>query len=314
MNHKLVFVAGATGMVGRALVENLTSIGYSNLLTPSSNEVDLRNYDEVLDYFEKNKPNIIVLAAAKVGGIREQVEKTVDYLQDNLLIEINVIRVAHIFRVEKLIFVASANIYPINSSIPIGEGNLLSGAFDKSTESYSLAKVVGIKLIEAYRKQFGDNFFSLVPCNLYGEHDSFDSIKAHVLPALISRIHQANVNNLSEIILWGSGDSTREFLYVRDFAKILTYFIENDMAETYINIGSGEEYSIRNLAKIIANIIGYIGEIKFDHNNPDGFKRKSLDISNQFKYKLYPETDLKTGIKKTYLWYLNHQRDSRKEL
>jgi GDP-L-fucose synthase len=312
MNHKVVFVAGANGMVGRALVENLIISGYSNLLTPSSNELDLTNYNDVFRYFKKTKPDIVILAAAKVGGIMANINEPVDFIENNLLIQTNVIKVSSLALIEKLIFIASSCIYPRLSKQPMKEEYILSGPLEPTNQYYSIAKLAGIKHVEAYKNQFKKNFLSLIPCNLYGKNDNFDSISSHVIAALIVKIHLAKTEGLKEVILWGTGTARREFLFVNDFAQSVLYFIENDISDAYINIGSGIDYSIRELAEIVASIVGYDGSIRFDHVNPDGMPVKLLDISRQEHYGWKSKTDIKQGISETYDWYLNHQKELRK--
>lgn len=312
MKNKVIFVAGANGMVGRSLVETLTSSGYSHLLTPPSSELDLTKYNDVFEYFVSNKPDIVILAAAKVGGIMANINEPVDFIENNLFIQSNIIKVSSLTDVKKLIFIASSCIYPRLSKQPMKEDYILSGPLEPTNQYYSIAKLAGIKHIEAYKKQFNKNFLSLIPCNLYGKNDNFDPISSHVIAGLIRKFHLAKIENLKEVVLWGTGQARREFLFVDDFAKSVVYFIENNISESFINIGSGVDYSIKELAGIIASIIGYNGSIRFDKVNPDGMPKRLLDISRQVNYGWNSTTNIKQGISQTYEWYLTHQDESRK--
>jgi GDP-L-fucose synthase len=314
MKDRVIFVAGANGMVGRSLVETLTSSGYSHLLTPSSSELNLTNYNSVFEYFVRNKPDIVIIAAAKVGGIMANINEPVDFIENNLFIQTNLIKVSSLTNVKKLIFIASSCIYPRLSKQPMKEDYILSGPLEPTNQYYSIAKLAGIKHIEAYKKQFNKNFLSLIPCNLYGKNDNFDPISSHVIAGLIRKFHLAKMEDLKEVVLWGTGHARREFLFVDDFAKSVVYFIENNISEAFINIGSGVDYSIKELAGIIASIIGYNGSIRFDKVNPDGMPKKLLDISRQVNYGWNSTTTIKQGISLTYEWYLAHQDELRKSI
>lgn len=313
MKDNAVFVAGANGMVGKALVENLALSGYTNLLTPSSAELNLTNYIEVENYFRNNNPRIVILAAAKVGGIMANINSPVAFIETNLLIQSNVIKVSADTLVEKLIFIGSSCIYPKLSKQPMKEEYLLTGELELTNQYYSIAKLAGLKHVEAYKRQFNKNFISLIPCNLYGANDNFDPINSHVIAALIKKFHQAKIEDLVEVVLWGTGLARREFLFVDDFAKSVVFFIENDIEESFINIGSGIDYSISELASIISNVVGYKGLIRFDNVNPDGMPKKLLDVSNQKKYGWHSKTDIEEGVSQTYQWYLNNQDQLRKQ-
>lgn len=313
MKNDVIFVAGANGMVGRALVDNLILDGYTNLLTPSSAELNLTNYIEVENYFRNNNPRIVIMAAAKVGGIMANINSPVAFVETNLLIQSNIIKVSADTLVKKLIFIASSCIYPKLSKQPMKEEYILTGSLEVTNQYYSIAKLAGLKHVEAYKHQFNKNFITLIPCNLYGANDNFDPTNSHVIAALIRKFHQAKIEKSEEIVLWGTGNARREFLYVDDFAKSVVFFIETDIEESYINIGSGIDYSISELASIIANVIGYKGLIRFDNVNPDGMPKKLLDVSKQKKYGWQSKTDIESGVLQTYQWFLSHQDYFRKQ-
>ncbi len=321
LNDK-IYVAGASGMVGNALCKFLIKKGFkeenNKLLKSTKKNLDLRNYSLVNKWFEINKPDIVIIAAAKVGGIIANRDYPVEFLLDNLKIQNNLIEAAFNFKVKRLLFLGSSCIYPKFSQQPIKEGYLLQGHLESSNQCYALAKIAGIKLCEAYRKQYNFDTISLMPTNLYGPHDNYHIKNSHVMASLIRKFHEAKINNIKKVVCWGTGKPLREFLYVEDFAeacfKVLTKWEPNKYNSTidndgfplnWINVGSKFEISIKELANKIANEIGYEGQIIWDTNMPDGTPRKKLD--NKFINKLDWEatTNLDIGIKKTYLSFKN---------
>ena len=274
-----IYVAGANGMVGSAIVRKLQSAGFNNLITPSSRELDLRNQSAVNSFFEQEQPELVFLAAAKVGGIVANNTYRAEFLYDNLMITANVIEAAYRHRVAKLLFLGSSCIYPKLAPQPLKEEYLLTGPLEETNEPYAIAKIAGIKLCEAYRDQYGCNFISAMPTNLYGPGDNYDLEKSHVIPALIRKIHTAKQNNAPIVEIWGSGNPLREFLHVDDLADACFYLMHNYDERQFVNVGTGEDISIRHLAELIGKIIGYTGEFVFNSDRPDGTPRKLMDIS-----------------------------------
>ncbi|HQW56341.1 MAG TPA: GDP-L-fucose synthase [Saprospiraceae bacterium] len=274
-----IYVAGANGMVGSAIVRKLQSAGFNNLITPSSRELDLRNQSAVNSFFEQEQPELVFLAAAKVGGIVANNTYRAEFLYDNLMITANVIEAAHRHGVAKLLFLGSSCIYPKLAPQPLKEEYLLTGLLEETNEPYAIAKIAGIKLCEAYRDQYGCNFISAMPTNLYGPGDNYDLEKSHVIPALIRKIHTAKQNNAPIVEIWGSGNPLREFLHVDDLADACFYLMHNYDERQFVNVGTGEDISIRHLAELIGKIIGYTGEFVFNSDRPDGTPRKLMDIS-----------------------------------
>lgn len=300
-----IYIAGHNGMVGSALVRELKKQGYENIITRGSKELDLRNQALVNDFFETEKPDYVILAAAKVGGIHANNTFPAEFLYDNLMIEANVIHAAYMHNVTKLLFLGSSCIYPKFAEQPIKEEYLLTGSLEPTNEAYAVAKITGIELCRFYRKQYGCDFISAMPTNLYGINDNFDLETSHVMPALIRKFHEAKVNNNSEVVMWGTGKPKREFLYVDDLADACIHLIKNYSDELHVNIGTGEDVEIRELANIIKDVVGYQGEIINDLSKPDGTPRKLLNVgllhSTNWKHKV----DLSEGIKTVYQWYLN---------
>jgi len=274
-----IYVAGANGMVGSAIVRKLQSAGFNNLITPSSRELDLRNQSAVNSFFEQEQPELVFLAAAKVGGIVANNTYRAEFLYDNLMITANVIEAAYRHGVAKLLFLGSSCIYPKLAPQPLKEEYLLTGLLEETNEPYAIAKIAGIKLCEAYRDQYGCNFISAMPTNLYGPGDNYDLEKSHVIPALIRKIHTAKQNNAPIVEIWGSGNPLREFLHVDDLADACFYLMHNYDERQFVNVGTGEDISIRHLAELIGKIIGYTGEFVFNSDRPDGTPRKLMDIS-----------------------------------
>lgn len=295
-----IFVAGHRGMVGSAIVRNLKSKGFKNLILKTSSELDLRNQKEVNSFFNLNQPEFVFLAAAKVGGINANNIYRGEFLYDNLIIELNVIESARVYGVKKLLFLGSSCIYPSNAPQPLKEEYLLSGYLESTNEPYAIAKIAGIKLCESYYRQYGCNFISAMPTNLYGPNDNYDLEKSHVLPALIRKFHEAAANNLPLVTVWGSGKPFREFLHVDDLADACFLLMEKYDDIQFVNIGFGEDISIRDLATLISQITGFKGEIIYDTSRPDGTVRKLMDSSKMNQLGWSPKIDLKNGILKTY--------------
>ncbi len=295
-----IYIAGSNGMVGSAIVRKLLKAGYDNLLTPSSKDLDLRNQAAVEAFFEAEKPEFIFLAAAKVGGIMANNTYRAEFLYDNLIIEANVIHAAHKFGVKKLLFLGSSCIYPKMAPQPLKEEYLLTGPLEPTNEPYAIAKIAGIKLCEAYRDQYGDNFISAMPTNLYGPNDNYDLANSHVIPALLQKIHNAKVNGDKTVEIWGSGNPRREFLHVDDLADACFYMMHNYEERQFVNVGTGEDISIRELAELIAKIVGFQGEFVFNTEKPDGTPRKLLDVSILTSKQWHPAIGLEEGLRSVY--------------
>ena len=301
-----IFVAGHNGMVGSAICRELRKNGYDNLILKDSKELDLRNQQMVNDFFKKIQPEYVFLAAAKVGGIMANSTFKADFIYDNLMIQNNIIHSSFKFGVNKLLFLGSSCIYPKMSPQPIKEEYLLSGYLESSNEPYAIAKIAGLKLCEYYREQYQSNFISLMPTNLYGFNDIFDLNNSHVLPALIRKFHEAKINNTAHVELWGSGNPLREFLFVDDLAEACLFMMINYNESMPLNIGTGKDLSILDLAETIKNIIGFSGSIKWDSSKPDGTPRKLLDVGKVNSLGWQAKTKLSEGIKKTYEWYIQN--------
>lgn len=302
--HQKIYIAGHRGMVGSAIVRKLKQEGYSNLVYRSSAELDLRDQKAVFDFFSHEKPEFVFLAAAKVGGILANNTYRADFLYDNLMMEANIIKASHAFGVEKLLFLGSSCIYPKMCPQPIKEEYLLTGLLEPTNEPYAIAKIAGIKLAETFREQYGCNFISAMPTNLYGPNDNYDLANSHVLPALIRKFHEAKINNNPTVSIWGTGTPKREFLHVDDLAQACYFLMQNYNGDTWINVGTGEDVSIKELAETIKEIVGYSGSLVFDSEKPDGTPRKLMDVSkiNQLGWK--HSISLKEGIISTYADYL----------
>ena len=306
---KKVYIAGHKGLVGSAIDRVLTKNGYTNIIRKTHSELDLRNREEVFDFFKKEKPNWVFLSAAKVGGIYANNTYPVDFLLYNLQIQNNIIEASYENNVEKLMFLGSSCIYPKECPQPIKEEYLLSGYLESTNRPYALVKIAGIELCDAYNRQYNTNYIAVMPCNLYGINDNYHPENAHVIPMLIRRFHEAKINNLKETVIWGSGTPLREFMFSDDLAEACLYLMENKNAEDigrFINIGSGKEVTIKELADLIKKVIGFEGDIKLDSSKPDGTMRKLLDVSKinslGWKYK----TELEDGLKIAYNDFLNN--------
>jgi len=303
LKDKLIYVAGHTGMVGSAIVRKLKELGHENFILKTSSELDLRDSSAVDLFFEKEKPQLVFLAAAKVGGILANMKYPADFLFDNLAISSNVIRSSHKHSVEKLLFLGSSCIYPKFANQPISESSLLTGELEPTNEPYALAKIAGIKMCEAYRAQHGCNFISAMPTNLYGPGDNYHPQNSHVLPSFIRRFHEAKLNSQLEVQCWGSGDPMREFLHVNDLASACIFLMENYDEEGWVNIGTGSDLRIKDLANMVADVVGYKGQIKWDTSKPDGTPRKLLNVGliNSLGWKA--SIDLRKGIESVYEKY-----------
>jgi GDP-L-fucose synthase len=297
-----IFVAGSNGMVGSAIVRELKKNGFLNLLLPDSKSLDLRNQADVFDFFEINKPDYVFLAAAKVGGIHANNIYPAQFLYENMMIQNNVIHHAHLNGVKKLLFLGSSCIYPKFSEQPIREDSLLTGTLEPTNEAYAIAKISGVEMCKFYKKQYGSNFISAMPTNLYGINDNFDLNNSHVLPALLRKFIEAKKNNTNEVSIWGSGSPKREFLYVDDLAKACLFLMLNYNEPETINVGTGEDLAIKDLALLIKKTVGYEGNLVFDASKPDGTPRKLLDVSKINNLGWKHETNLEQGIHKTLSW------------
>lgn len=299
-----IYIAGHRGMVGSAIFRNLIQQGFSNIITRKSAELDLRNQQAVDDFFTAEKPMYVFLAAAKVGGIYANNTYRADFLYDNLTIQTNVIHAAWKNNVSKLLFLGSSCIYPKLAPQPLKEEYLLTGLLEQTNEPYAIAKIAGIKLCEAYHRQYGCNFISVMPTNLYGIGDNYDLDNSHVLPALIRKVHEGKINNATEVVVWGTGTPKREFLFADDLAEACTFLMKGYDKPGLVNIGTGEDLSIAELANTIKDIIGFSGELIFDSSKPDGTPRKLLDVSRLHGLGWKHTIDLAEGIRLAYKDFL----------
>jgi GDP-L-fucose synthase len=301
-----IYVAGHNGMAGSAIVRKLKSAGYSNFIFRTSSELDLRKQDAVSVFFEREKPDYIFLAAAKVGGIYSNNKYRAEFLYDNVLIASNVIHSAYHSGVKKLMFLGSSCIYPKMAPQPLKEEYLLTGQLEPTNEPYAIAKIAGLKMCEAYRDQYGCNFISVMPTNLYGPNDNYHPEHSHVLPALIRKFHEAKINNQPTVTVWGTGNALREFLHVDDFADACVFLMKNYNEKQFLNIGVGKDISIKELASLIRKIAGYQGDIVFDTDKPDGTPRKLMDTSKLNALGWKPAISLQDGITSVYNDYVLH--------
>ncbi|PAU92857.1 GDP-fucose synthetase [Aliifodinibius salipaludis] len=306
MKETKVYIAGHRGMVGAAVLEIFKSNGYSNIVTKSSSELDLRNQQAVRDFMSEEQPDVIVLAAARVGGILVNDQNPYPFLYDNLLIQSNVINAAHENNVDQLIFLGSSCIYPKHAKQPIKEDYLLTGSLEPTNQWYAVAKITGIKLCEALNRQYGRNYVSLMPTNLYGPRDNFDLKSSHVVPAMIRKFHEAAENGHTPVKLWGTGKPKREFLHVQDMAEAILFAVENEIKGDIYNVGTGKDISIKELAYLIQKIIGHRGEIIWDTSKPDGTPRKLLDVSKLHSLGWKHSKELQDGLMETYRWFLQN--------
>jgi GDP-L-fucose synthase len=302
-----IYIAGHRGMVGSAIHRKLEKEGYTNIITRPSAELDLRNQHDVARFFEQEKPCYVFLAAAKVGGIVANNTYRAQFLYENLQIQNNVIHSSYLNGVKKLMFLGSSCIYPKMAPQPLKEEYLLTGLLEPTNEPYAIAKIAGIKMCDAYRAQYGCNYISVMPTNLYGYNDNYHPENSHVLPALIRRFHEARVQNLPDVTIWGTGSPKREFLFADDLAEACYYLMQNYNEDGLVNIGTGEDISIKDLAILIKGILGYEGEIKFDTSKPDGTPRKLMDVSKLHSKGWKHKIELADGIKLAYQDFLSHQ-------
>ncbi|MBO2524443.1 MAG: GDP-fucose synthetase [Bacteroidetes bacterium] len=298
-----IYVAGHRGLVGSAIMRCLEQNGYQNIITRTHQEMDLRNQQVVQDFYTAEKPEYVFLAAAKVGGIWANNNAPADFMYDNLMISANVIRAAYEHKVKKLLFLGSSCIYPKMAPQPIKEDYLLTGSLEPTNEGYALAKISGMQLCKFYRRQYGCDFISAMPTNLYGINDNFDLNSSHVLPALIRKFHEAKIENKPEVVLWGTGKALREFLYVDDLADALLHLMNNYSDESHVNIGTGEDLSIHDLALTVKEVVGYQGNIVYDTSKPDGTPRKLLDVSLLHSLGWHHSVALRQGVEEVYEWY-----------
>jgi GDP-L-fucose synthase len=299
-----IFTAGHRGMVGSAIVRKLEQEGFANLITRSSVELDLRNQQAVNDFFAKEKPEYVFLAAAKVGGIVANNTYRAEFLYDNLLIETNIIHAAYLNGVKKLLFLGSSCIYPKLAPQPLKEEFLLTGLLEPTNEPYAIAKITGIKLCEAYRDQYGCNFISAMPTNLYGPGDNYHLQNSHVIPAMIRKFHEAKQSKAGFVEIWGTGLPLREFMYADDVADACVFLMKQYNEKLFVNIGTGEEVTIKELAKLVKDVVGFNGDIQFDTSKPDGTPRKLMDSSRLHDMGWKHAVSLKEGLKKTYPYFL----------
>jgi GDP-L-fucose synthase len=301
-----IFVAGHRGMVGAALVRLLKAQGFKNLLLRTRAELDLCDAAAVRAFYAEHKPDYVFVAAARVGGIWANATKPVEFLSENLQIELNLINGAYASKVKKLLFLGSSCIYPKHATQPMTEECLLTGSLEPTNEAYALAKICGIKLCQAYAKEYGANYISAMPTNLYGPEDNFDLETSHVLPALIHKFHLAKKKAQPHVTLWGTGSAYREFLHVDDLAEACLFLMENYDSPELVNIGCGEDITIRDLAHLVGRVTGYPGKIEWDTTKPDGTPRKLLDVSKLAKLGWKATTPLEQGLSATYQWWLEH--------
>jgi len=298
-----IYVAGNRGLVGSAIVRNLKQKGYTNILEKTHSELDLLDQQAVRSFFEAQRPDYVILAAAKVGGIGANKTYPADFIYENMEIQNNIIKAAHDFKVTKLLFLGSSCIYPKMCPQPIKEEYLLTGELEPTNEAYALAKISGLKMCQFFKRQYGDNFISCMPTNLYGPNDNYDLNNSHVLPALIRKFHQAMVNDEALVEVWGTGAPLREFLYVDDMADACVFLLENYNGQEHVNVGTGKELTIKQLAEMVKRVVGFKGELKFNSDKPDGTMRKLLDVSKLdatgWKYKV----ELEDGVKMAYKWF-----------
>ena len=306
-----IFIAGHGGMVGSVLVRRLEASGFTNLLTRDRSRLDLRNESAVAEFFAEEKPDVVILAAAKVGGIKANNDYPVEFLLDNLRIQNNVIRSAFQTGVGKFLFLGSSCIYPKLAPQPISETALLTGPLEPTNEAYAIAKIAGVKLCQAYARAYGANFISVMPTNLYGPNDNFDLETSHVLAALLRKAHEAKTQNQKELAVWGTGEPRREFLHVDDLAAACLLLLEKYDSPEIINIGCGEDVTIRELAQLICDVVGFHGELAWDKTKPDGTPRKLLDVTRIRELGWNPTIPLREGIAHAYDWFLANRAESK---
>ncbi len=299
-----IYVAGHNGMVGSAIVRKLKELGFTNIITKSRKEVDLTNQFQVNHFFHFEKPEYVFLAAAKVGGIKANDDFRADFIYENLMIQTNIIKAAHDNKAKKLLFLGSTCIYPKLSSQPIKEEYFLTGSLEPTNDAYAIAKISGIKMCQDFNKQYGDNFISVMPTNLYGPNDNYDLNNSHVLPALIRKFHEAKIENRDVVEIWGTGTPMREFLYVDDLADACVYLMQNYDSSEIVNIGTGEDLTIKELSYLVKDVIGFQGDIYFNTDKPDGTPKKLSDVSKLKELGWVYKTPLREGLERTYAEYV----------
>jgi GDP-L-fucose synthase len=308
-----IFVAGHRGLVGSAIVRNLAEAGYQNLLVATREQLDLRDQAAVNYWFRANRPEYVFLVAGTVGGILANSTRPAEFIYDNMMIHATVVHAAHVFGVKKLLYLGSSCIYPRECPQPMTEEALLTAPLEPTNEPYAIAKIAGIKLCQAYRRQYGCNFISAMPTNLYGPNDNFDLTSSHVLPALIRKFHSAKIEGTREVVIWGTGQPKREFMHVDDLADACVFLMEHYDDEMHVNIGTGEDLTIAELAELVRDIVHPSAVIAFDTSKPDGSPRKLLDVSRLHGLGWTHRFDLRAGVQDTYRWLLEHQSDARLE-
>ena len=306
-----IFVAGHRGLVGSAIVRNLESKGYNNIVKRTHKELDLKDQAGVNRFFDEEKPDVVVLAAAKVGGINANNTTPAEFAYENMQIQCNVIHAAHTHNVKKLLFLGSTCIYPKMAPQPIPEDALLTGPLEPTNEAYAIAKISGLEMCKFYKRQYGDDFISCMPTNLYGPHDNYDLEGSHVMPAMIRKFHEAKVKNAPTVELWGTGTPLREFLYVDDMADACVFLLENYSGEQHVNIGTGVEVTIKELAETVKKTVGYTGEIVWNKDMPDGTPRKLTDVTKLHDLGWRHKVDLEEGVRLAYDWFKENIENAR---
>ena len=306
-----IYVAGHRGLVGSAIVRSLQAKGYTNVIGRTHKELDLISQQAVRDFFEKERPDVVVLAAAKVGGINANNTVPAEFAYENMQIQCNVIQCCHEYKVKKLLFLGSTCIYPRMAPQPIPEDALLTGPLEETNEAYAIAKIAGLEMCKFYKRQYGDDFISCMPTNLYGPHDNYDLEGSHVMPAMIRKFHEAKVNGEPAVKLWGTGTPLREFLYVDDMADACVFLLEHYSGEQHVNIGTGKEVTIKELAETVQNVVGYTGDIVWDADMPDGTPRKLTDVTKLHGLGWQHKVELEEGVALAYEWFKENLKEAR---
>lgn len=306
-----IYIAGHKGLVGSAIVRNLKSKGYTNIIGRTHKELELTDQAAVRAFFEEERPDVVVLAAAKVGGINANNTAPADFAWDNMQVQCNVIKCCHDFKVKKLLFLGSTCIYPKMAEQPIVEDALLTGPLEQTNEAYAIAKISGMQMCKYFKRQYGDNFISCMPTNLYGPRDNYDLKGSHVLPAMIRKFHEAKLNHAPSVELWGTGSPLREFLYVDDMADACVFLLENYDGEQHVNIGTGKELTIKQLAELVKDTVGFEGEIIWNSSMPDGTPRKLTDVTKLHEMGWMHKVELEEGVKLAYEWFKENVEDAR---
>ncbi len=307
-----IYVAGHRGLVGSAIVRSLNRQGYENVIGRTHKELDLTDQAAVRDFFEKERPDVVVLAAAKVGGINANNTTPAEFAYENMQIQCNVIKCCHDYQVKKLLFLGSTCIYPRMAPQPIPESALLTGPLEETNEAYAIAKIAGLEMCKFFKRQYGDDFISCMPTNLYGPYDNYELQGSHVMPAMIRKFHEAKVNGAPTVELWGTGQPLREFLYVDDMADACVYLLEHYSGEQHVNIGTGKELTIAELAQIVKKTVGYQGEIVWNAEMPDGTPRKLTDVSKLHSLGWHHKVELEEGVALAYEWFVQNEQNARK--